>query len=223
MLKAVLFDLDGTLLDRQSSLIEFIDYQYEKFSYHLNHIDQNTFKNKFIELDQHGYVWKDKVYTQLIDIFNITGLNTNDLLDDYINNFCHHCLPYPNLTETLDILRSYGYKLGIITNGKYPFQYDNIKSLQIDQFMDVILVSEKEKIKKTNPLIFERAAKILNVELCECLFVGDSLKNDYEASKTAGMYSIYRLNDENEMHNTTNYIKPLYQLTNIIKKHNDVL
>lgn len=223
MLKAILFDLDGTLLDRPSSLIKFIDYQYEKFTDHLNHIDQNTFKNKFIELDQHGYVWKDKVYTQLIDIFNITGLNTHDLLDDYINNFCHHCLPYPNLTETLDILSSNGYKLGIITNGKYPFQYNNIKLLQIDQFMDVILVSEKENIKKPNPLIFERAAKNLDLELCECLFVGDSLKNDYEASKTAGMHSIYRLNDVNKMHNVVNHINNLYELTDIIKKANDVL
>ncbi|NWK84551.1 HAD-IA family hydrolase [Staphylococcus sp. GSSP0090] len=223
MIKAILFNLDGTLLDRQSSLIKFIDYQYEKFTDHLNHINQNTFKNKFIELDQHGYVWKDKVYTQLIDIFNITGLNTNDLLEDYINNFCHHCLPYPNLTETLDILRSNGYKLGIITNGKYPFQYDNIKSLQIDQFMDVILVSEKENIKKPNPLIFERAAKNLDLELCECLFVGDSLKNDYEASKTAGMYSIYRLNGENNFYSVSDSIKNLYELIGIVKKANKFL
>lgn len=31
MIKAILFDLDGTILDRQSSLIKFIDYQYDKF------------------------------------------------------------------------------------------------------------------------------------------------------------------------------------------------
>ena len=223
MIKAILFDLDGTILDRQSSLIKFIDYQYEKFIDHLNHIDKNDFKSKFIELDQNGYVWKDKVYAQLIDIFNISGISADDLLDDYINNFCKQCLPYPNLKETLDILRSNGYKLGIITNGKYPFQYYNIKSLQIERYMNVILVSEKEAIKKPNPLIFERAAKKLDLELYECLFVGDSLKNDYEASKKAGMHSIYRLNNENEIHNTTNHIKHLYQLISIVKMHNDVL
>ena len=120
MIKAILFDLDGTILDRKSSLIKFIDYQYEKFIGYLNHIDKNTFKSKFIELDQNGYVWKDIVYAQLIDIFNITGLNVNDLIDDYIHNFCEQCLPYPNLINTLDILNSNNYKLGIITNGKYP-------------------------------------------------------------------------------------------------------
>lgn len=217
MIKAILFDLDGTLLDRQSSLIKFIDYQYDKFIDYLNHIDKNAFKSKFIELDQNGYVWKDKVYAQLINIFNIIDLSADDLQDDYINNFCNQCLPYPNLKETLDILSSNGYKLGIITNGKYPFQYNNIKSLQIVQYMDVILVSEKENIKKPNPLIFERAAKNLDLELYECLFVGDSLRNDYEASKKAGMHSIYRLNNENNMYKVTNHIKNLYELTEIVK------
>ncbi|MFH4935652.1 HAD-IA family hydrolase [Staphylococcus cohnii] len=223
MIKAILFDLDGTILDRKSSLIKFIDYQYEKFIGYLNHIDKNTFKSKFIELDQNGYVWKDIVYAQLIDIFNITGLNVNDLIDDYIHNFCEQCLPYPNLINTLDILNSNNYKLGIITNGKYPFQYHNIKSLKIEQYMDVILVSEKEKIKKPNSLIFEKAAKKLDIDLCECLFVGDSFKNDYEASKSAGMQSIYRLNNENEMHYGTNNIKNLYELTDIVKMANKLL
>ncbi|MCD8786517.1 HAD family hydrolase [Staphylococcus gallinarum] len=223
MIKAILFDLDGTILDRKSSLINFIDYQYNKFNNYLNHINQTTFKNKFLELDRNGYVWKDKVYTQLIDIFNITGLSADVLLDDYINNFCNQCLPYPNLKETLDILKSNRYKLGIITNGKYPFQYYNIKSLQIEEYMDVILVSEKENIKKPNPLIFERAAKKLNIDLCECLFVGDSYKNDYIASKSAGMYSIYRLNNENKIYTTTNYIKSLSDLTDIVTKSNDLL
>lgn len=220
MIKAILFDLDGTLLDRQSSLTKFIDYQYDKFIDYLNHIDKNAFKNKFIELDQNGYVWKDRVYKQLIDVFNIIHISADDLLNDYINNFCNHCLPYSNLKATLDWLVSNGYKLGIITNGKYPFQLNNIKALYIEQYMDVILVSDKENIKKPNPLIFERAAKKLDVDLSECLFVGDSFKNDYEASRLAGMHSIYRLNNENELHNETNQIKNLYELTDIILDQN---
>ncbi|MFZ8102361.1 HAD hydrolase-like protein, partial [Staphylococcus arlettae] len=47
MIKAILFDLDGTILDRQSSLIKFIDYQYDKFKNYLNHIKKETFKSKF--------------------------------------------------------------------------------------------------------------------------------------------------------------------------------
>ncbi|WP_436956790.1 hypothetical protein [Staphylococcus sp. AS1337] len=43
MIEAILFDLDGTLLDKQSSLIKFIEYQYSKFIDQLNHIGINAF------------------------------------------------------------------------------------------------------------------------------------------------------------------------------------
>lgn len=79
MIKAILYDLDGTILDRESSLNNFIDDQYDKFINYLKHIEMITFKNKFIELDKNGYVWKDKVYAQLIDYFNINHL-TPDLM-----------------------------------------------------------------------------------------------------------------------------------------------
>ena len=152
------------------------DYQYDKFYSFFMHVDKNTFKDKFIELDQNGYVWKDKVYQQLIDIFNVENLTMPDLLNDYLDNFCNYCLSFENLEETLNDLYFRGYKLGIITNGKYPFQNKNIKAMDIEKYMSVILVSEKEKIKKPNPLIFEKAANILKVKLKECIFVGDSLK-----------------------------------------------
>lgn len=44
MIKAILFDLDGTILDRSSSLKGFIDYQYNKFIDYFYHIDKTTFK-----------------------------------------------------------------------------------------------------------------------------------------------------------------------------------
>ncbi|WP_237736283.1 hypothetical protein [Staphylococcus equorum] len=56
MIKAILFDLDGTILDRPSSLNKFMDYQYDKFINYLNHIDKNTFKSKFINMVMFGRI-----------------------------------------------------------------------------------------------------------------------------------------------------------------------
>lgn len=69
--KAVLFDLDGTLLNRDKSVELFINKQYERLYELLSHIPKEQYISRFIELDNHGYVWKDKVYQQLISEFNI--------------------------------------------------------------------------------------------------------------------------------------------------------
>lgn len=62
MIKAVIFDLDGTLLNRDESVKKFIDNQYERLNKRVNHIPKDEYITRFIELDNRGYVWKDKVY-----------------------------------------------------------------------------------------------------------------------------------------------------------------
>ncbi len=69
-IQAVLFDLDGTLLDRDTSLLRFVHDQYERIGA-LQLVQKDVFCERFIELDQHGYVWKDKVYEQLVAEFAI--------------------------------------------------------------------------------------------------------------------------------------------------------
>lgn len=87
MIKAVLFDLDGTLLNRDESVKSFIHNQYDRYIQFMNHIPKDTYINRFIELDQRGYVWKDRVYQVLVDEFRIANITWEDLLQDYITQF----------------------------------------------------------------------------------------------------------------------------------------
>lgn len=64
MIRAVIFDLDGTLLDRETSLRMFVEDQYERYMDRLM-VSKTIYVSRFIELDNHGYVWKDKVYQQM--------------------------------------------------------------------------------------------------------------------------------------------------------------
>lgn len=190
MIKAILFDLDGTLLDRGASLKHFITDQYDRFPGGFHHISKDTYTKRFIELDAKGYVWKGTVYSELIREFNITGLNMDQLLEDYLDHFQHHCIGFDHLHTTLESLKRRGMKLGIISNGRCQFQMDNIRGLGIEQFFDTILISECEGLRKPEPKIFERALMRMDVRAGEAIFVGDHPVNDIEAAKQVGMRTV---------------------------------
>ncbi|OSX89594.1 HAD family hydrolase [Bacillus cereus] len=192
MVRAVIFDLDGTLLDRDGSLKLFIKDQYTRYFNELKHVPEEQYVNRFIELDNKGYVWKDKVYKQLLQEHSITSLTWEQLLEDYINNFQHNCIPFSNMEYVLQELKSSGILLGMITNGFTEFQLLNIHALGIDKYMDIILVSEQEGIKKPQAEIFLRALARLGVSPEESVYVGDHPNNDVIGARDVGMNAIWK-------------------------------
>lgn len=196
MLKAVIFDLDGTLLDRDKSLGNFIAHQHKRLHDILGLIDQSFYTARFIELDKHGYVWKDKVYQQLIEEFAIKGMSWEQMLADYLAHFPNHCVPFPNLISMLEKLKNEGLVLGMITNGYTEFQTSNIRALGIEKYFDAILISEKEDLRKPDKRIFERALERLEVRAEQAWFVGDHPVNDVEAAAQADMTSIWKRNPQ---------------------------
>lgn len=192
MIKAVLFDLDGTLLNRDESLKIFAYKQYERLFDLISHIPKETYIARFIQLDSRGYVWKDKVYRQLVEEFGITKITSEELLDDYVNEFKHCCVPFDNLLSMLEELKKRNMLIGMITNGYGQFQLDNIKALGIENYFQTILVSEWEDVKKPDSQIFIRAAGKLGVLPNECVFMGDHPENDVQGATNVEMIGIWK-------------------------------
>lgn len=190
MIKGILFDLDGTLLDRDQSLVAFLHHQYDRISA-LHRVEKRVFIDRFIALDQKGYVWKDTVYQKLIEEMNL-NLRWQDLLDDYVESFQHHCIGFPGLIEMLDYLKGMELKIGMISNGYGRFQMNNIMGLRIEHYFDEILISEIEGLRKPDIAIFQMALARLGLEPHESIFVGDHPRNDVEASVKAGMIGIWK-------------------------------
>ena len=192
MIKAVIFDLDGTLLNRDESVMKFIDSQYQRLHKWVNHIPKEEYITRFIELDNRGYVWKDKVYQQLTEEFDIKGITWEQLLQDYISRFKDNCVAFPNLFNLLEELSNKQLILGMITNGMGQFQMDNIKALGIEKYFKAILVSEWEGLKKPDPNLFLRALNQLNVSPNHSVYVGDHPENDVKAARQVGMKGIWK-------------------------------
>ncbi len=194
MIKSVIFDLDGTLLDRDASVEQFVSVQHDRLNEHLKHIPKSAYMAKFIELDCHGHVWKDQVYQTLVTEFSIETISWQLLLADYEIQFQCHCIPFPFLTEMLDELKQQGYLLGIITNGRGQFQARAIDGLGIRDYFDAILISEIEQVRKPQVEIFQRAIDRLGVLASESIFVGDHPEADIAGAKSAMMKTIWKRN-----------------------------
>ena len=188
--QSILFDLDGTLLNREQSLVGFLSHQWSS-RLGLQTISQEKFIQQFLEFDDNGKVWKDVVYEKIITLFNIQNVNPAHLLQDYISGFKNHTLLFPGVPNALKILKDRGLKLGIITNGRKEFQSNVIRSCGLEPFMDVILISEAEGLKKPDPLIFNKALNKLGTSAAQSIFIGDNPEADIYGAHSVGMKTVW--------------------------------
>ncbi|UTH13633.1 HAD family hydrolase [Macrococcus equipercicus] len=194
MLNAVLFDLDGTLLDRDKSLKMFLEDQYERYHEYMVNVQRADFINYFIDFDDHGYVPKTAVYEQLFAALDISYIKPSDLLRDFDDKYPHFAYSYDDTLETLRRLQARGYKLGIITNGSTKHQTMIIDVLGLETLVTGFVISEEVGYRKPSPRIFEVMLDQLGERAEDCMFVGDHPDNDVRASRELGMIPVFKDN-----------------------------
>lgn len=186
----VLFDLDETILDRKRSLHDFVSWQAGGML-RSSIQDEDTFCRRFIELDSNGAVWKDQVYSQLIEEFRIQDWSVSELLTSYELCFSGFCRLIPNVATALHTLNNQGYKLGIVSNGKSPFQERNFSALGVSHLFGTVVVSEAVGFRKPDSDIFKYACDKLGTIPANAAFVGDNPVADIGGANRVGMYSVY--------------------------------
>lgn len=190
-MEAVVFDLDGTLLDRRRSFERFVRDQWERFAV-CQTADQEQYVQSLIELDRDGYAPRKSLFTSVIARFAIPSNVADTLLDDYRTGFPNACVLFPDAAQTLSCLRTSGLKLGLITNGSIRMQSRKLQCLTLAPMFDTILISDAEGISKPDPQIFHRALQRLNTSPARSVFVGDHLEVDVAGARAAGMQAIWR-------------------------------
>ncbi|ENV09614.1 hypothetical protein F966_02274 [Acinetobacter higginsii] len=188
--KAVIFDLDQTLLDRTTSLIKFLTWQINFFQL-ISANDREPFIQRFLELDDNGKVWKDRVYENLIQEFSIQGHSKEILLTSYIHDFNKFSCCFEHVENTIIQLKQQGYLIGLISNGRTPFQEHNFYALGLTEFFSSIIVSEVVGLRKPDRAVFLLSCQQLGVHPKDCIFVGDNELADIQGAKAVGMKTIF--------------------------------
>ncbi|MDP6779267.1 MAG: HAD family hydrolase [Candidatus Latescibacteria bacterium] len=191
-IRGVLFDLDETLLDRQSAVSILAEQFADLHGGDLGDADEDDLIRVFLDADEGGYRPKDEMLARLIaELPWEREPELQDFLDFWQTTFPRCAQPMPGLYEVLEALRDREMRMGIVTNGPVAMQNGKIDRLDIRIYFGTIVVSEAVGISKPDPGIFEVALADLGLPACEVCFVGDSPTNDIQGAEASGLTPVW--------------------------------
>jgi len=218
-IKAILFDIDNTLLKTKEiakqadmAAIEIFSKQTsqskEQLYYQYKIIVSNLQNNKNPEQRTRKYSYK-----KLAEIFKLNPETAKKAHDAFLNTFVNSIKPHKNTKETLYFLKD--YKLAAITEDSKETTIKKLKSTELHDYFDLIITSDDDDINNMKPHknYFTKVFREFNVKPQECIAIGDNYKKDLAIPKKLGCTTISFGNDKH-----THYqIKDLKELLEIIK------
>lgn len=192
MIKAFIFDLDGTLFNRDATVAGILAWQVRTFREFITPERATTFCDRVTALDEHGHRDKREVYATVAAEFGFDRTVTEQLIVSFWTEYPHHCHLDAGVATTLAELRRRGLRLGIVTNGTTTVQNAAVDALGVRNAFDAVLISESEGVRKPDAVIFHRAAEQLGVRPDECCFVGDHPTVDIAGAEAAGLRAVWK-------------------------------
>jgi len=183
IIKAALFDLDGTLLNTLNHIGNSVNRVLSKNG--LPTHSMNAYKLKI------GYGIESLLESSLpsnLDLNHLENDMLKDLKENYEENINDNSDVYDGITELLNWLSEENIHIGIITN-----KLENLAKQNVDYFFNKWNLNVKGDGSgfpmKPNPKALIATANEFNVNPTECIYVGDS-GSDMVAANNAGMYAV---------------------------------
>ncbi len=180
--RAVIFDLDGTLVDTLADIAGSANYAMGQLSLPVHSVE--SFKMRI------GHGIRHMVSCCLPD-------GREELLDEavklqmgyYTENMCVHSRLYPGIKEMIERLKSQGYKLGVLSNKKESYTQGIVSHFFADGVFDHVAGGRDDIPLKPNPASVLGLAEKLGVSAEDVAYVGDS-EVDMQTAKRAGMFAV---------------------------------
>lgn len=179
-IKAVLFDMDGLMVDTESLSTEAFINSAKAQGYNMT--KEETLKVL-------GFT-KANIYQFWIDYFQGTNVDGKKLVDDhyeYIENVLYTVGPekMPYVEELLKYLRENNYKIAVASSSDTADIKNNLEKTKLEKYIDEIASGAEVENGKPAPDVFLLAAKRLGVDPKDCLILEDS-KAGIKAGKASG-------------------------------------
>ena len=227
MIKAIIFDLDNTLLD-------FVKMK------------QFAVKAAITAMIEAGLdVDEKKAYQDIFDLYVNKGWENQQVFDDYLNQTVGKVsnkilaagivsyrrareatlLVYPNVNKTLIELIKMGIQLSVVSDAPSREAWMRLYYLNLHHVFDPVLTFDDTGVRKPSAKPFEMALDILQSTPDEVLMIGDWPERDVVGAKKIGMKTIFaRYGDTfGTVDSGADWdVNDIYDLVNIVKELNNV-
>lgn len=183
-MKAVLFDLDGTLHDRPATLRAWLVGHLERHSLPARYAE------RFTDLDDLGYRPKRELLPGLVRELGLPH-DPEALLADFSATFLAAPVPMPHAHTVLRELRAHGLRIGVVTNGWVEAQTACLNGCGLAALVDDAVISQEVGLSKPDPAVYRLALSRLGVSAADAWFVGDSPRNDVWGPQQVGLRAAY--------------------------------
>ena len=193
MIKAVIFDLDNTLIDFMRMKMVSCDAAINAMiGAGLNIERKKALKVLFGLYDKYGL--EEKTIFQKF-LMKVAGKVDYRILASGIVAYRRvrtgFLEPYPGTDYVLLKLKDKGVKLGILTDAPKLKAWIRLASIKLSTFFDVVVALEDTKEEKPSPTPFKVILEKLKIKPAECLMVGDRPERDIEGAKKLGIKTCF--------------------------------
>lgn len=180
--KAVIFDMDGTLLNTIEDLTDSVNYIMGKYDFPVRTVD---------EVRHFVGNGAEKLMEKVVPNAHENPL-FDKVLEDYKAYYFDHCNiktgPYKHILELLKALSEDGFKIAIVSN-KSMSAVCELKDLYFKDYVQAAVGVTKELRRKPFPDECFEAMRLLGVSKEDCIYVGDS-EVDYKTAVNTGLTCI---------------------------------
>lgn len=183
MVEAVIFDLDGTLLDTIEDLANACNYALSTLGYEVHDVDKYK---RFVGNGRYKLI--ERILPEAKRNQEIIN-ETLGLFDQYYGeHMVDMTKPYEGVIEIIDRLIDKEIKLAIVSNKPHEFTTEVTKKYFGNSFEIVYGQRDGYPVKPDPKTVFE-VVNSLDVDLKNCVYVGDS-DVDIKTAKNAGVKSV---------------------------------